>query len=148
MKLRTAILSIIIASIAGSSYADSTVGVVLKGEHQLRKMTSTVTDESKIDGGFFLFVGGISGSKKQEIRVYFSWKMNDGTYAISSLPIEKFRVKFDENKDKPSIKFRWKAAYTNPDSVQTIMDYFVLYALITCKESDWPYDVTLPLENK
>lgn len=119
---------------------------VLKGEHSLRKMTENTEVNSKISGSFFFLVGGFDGSTKTEMSVKFAWQMNDGTYAISSLPLEKIRVKFDEKATMPRIKFRWlRYGYNREPQTQDLMDCYVLYAVVTVRESDWPIQVNLPL---
>ena len=76
--------------------------------------------------------------------------MNDGTYAISSLPLEKIRVKLDKEATTPTIKFKWHPWHGNRGTpqVQYLMDYHVIYALITAKEGDWPIQVNLPLNSR
>ena len=117
---------------------------ILKGEHKLRKIAERTDVNSKISGSFFLFVGGLNGKAETTVSVKFAWEMNDGTYALSSLPLEKIRVKLDENATTPTIKFRWTRSYPNPE-VQELMDNYVIYAVISVRESDWPVQVNLPL---
>lgn len=119
---------------------------ILKGEHRLRKMVERTEVNSRISGSFFLFVGDVSGSTKTTLSVKFAWEMNDGVYAISSLPLEKIRVRLDENTTVPTIKFRWRPynGYGTAE-VQDLMNDNVLYAVITVKESDWPVRVDPPL---
>src|SRR3989344_9691087 len=69
---------------------------VLGGEHVLRKMVEMTELKHSAHGSFFLVVGEFSAETTSKLAVKFAWRMNDGTYAISSLPIEKIRVKFDE----------------------------------------------------
>lgn len=83
----------------GTSQAEE----ILKGEHHLRKMAERVDVNSKISVSFFLFVGDVNGTSSTAVSVKFVWRMNDGTYAISSLPIEKICVKLDEKAIEPSI---------------------------------------------
>ena len=116
---------------------------ILGGEHKLRKMIERTGTNSNISGGFFLFAGALNGGTTTNVLVKFAWEMNDGTYAISSLPLEKIRVKLDEKVATPTIKFRWGS--DNTSDVQHLMDQHVLYAVITARESDWPVQVNLPL---
>jgi hypothetical protein len=120
--------------------------LILGGEHKLRKMTERTDVSLEISGGFFLFGGHANGSV---LSVKFAWEMNDGTYALSSLPLEKIRVKFDEQITSPTIKFRWRR-YDGEVAPQTqnLMDYYVSYALITIRESDWPAQIELPLNSQ
>jgi prepilin-type N-terminal cleavage/methylation domain-containing protein len=106
---------------------DSAGAQVLQGEHKLRKM---------FPQNYFLNSG---------TQITFAWPLKDGTYAISTLPIEKIRVKFDQTVDAPTIKFCWTPAnYAQPDY---LMSHHVIYALITVRESDWPAQIQLPLND-
>lgn len=130
---------------------ESAVDKILQGEHQLRKMITEDGSKSSINGGFFLIAGWINSKSENLTKVTFSWLMNDGTYAISSLPIEKIRIKFDETKDNPVIKFKWRPGeYFNNCEIETqmLMNLHVIYALVTCREKDWPTDITLPLNQE
>lgn len=119
---------------------------ILNGEHMLRKMAERMDVSSRISGSFFLFVGDLSGTTKTTISVKFAWEMNDGTYALSSLPLEKIRVKLDKKATTPTIKFRWRPYICcGTAQIQTLMDDYVSYAVVTVRESDWPVQVNLPL---
>lgn len=119
---------------------------ILIGEHNLRRMVERTNTNSKISGGYFLFVGGLEGSTETTVSMKFAWQMNDGTYAISSLPIEKIRIKLNEEITTPTIKFRWKRyQYNGTPEIYELMNGWVSYAVVTVKESDWPIQVNLPL---
>ncbi len=106
---------------------------VLAGEHQLQKM----------GGSYFLVAGSAAG--KSEVSVSFAWLMNDEkTYALSSLPIGKLRVQFNEATEVPTIKFRWRGCVSATE-IQYVMNNCVVYGLITAREQDWPLQVNLPL---
>ncbi len=137
------VLTIGVVSCKESPREESPAGKILQGEHQLRKMMELIGSESRASGGFFLFVGSYSSETKQSVSVKFAWRMNDGTYAISSLPIEKIRVRLVKDIRTPTIKFRWSQGYGN--EIQDWMDNHVVYAVITCKEEHWPTEVQLPL---
>lgn len=117
---------------------------ILSGEHELRKMTERMESKSSASGQFFLLWGSYSQSSSTSLNVKFSWKMNDGMYAISSLPIEKFRIQFNEAQQVPTIKFRWTRSRSN--QIQDIMETNVLYVVLIIKESDWPTNINLPLQ--
>ena len=123
--------------------------LILGGEHKLHKMTEQSQLNPTLSGRFFLFSGSVNGLIKTDVFVKFAWEMNDGTYALSSLPLEKIRVKFDEQITSPMIKFRWRR-YDGEGTPQTqnLMDYYVSYALITIRESDWPAQIDLPLNSQ
>ncbi len=119
---------------------------LLGGEHRLRKMVERTEVNSSTSASFFLIVGSLDSQVSTSVNLKFSWEMNDGTYAISSLPMEKFRVKIDESATTPTIKFRWAPfRRLGTPQVQDLMDNNVLYALLTVRESDWPVKVDLPL---
>lgn len=116
---------------------------ILKGEHQLRKMVEKSGVLSSFSGSYFLFAGSVEGTSRTTLDVKFAWELSDKTFAISSLPIEKFRVNFNESIETPTIKFRWRRR--NEPELQHLMDRSVIYAVITCKKSDWPTNIKLPL---
>lgn len=119
---------------------------ILKGEHQLRKMAERTDVNSNISASFFLFIGDLSGTTTTTVSVKFAWKMNDGVYALSSLPLEKIRIKLDEKATTPTIKFRWRRYISGgTPQIQYLMDHYVSYAVVTVRESDWPVQVNLPL---
>lgn len=122
------------------------VDLLLQGEHQLRKMGTLIGTNSKESRDFFL----VSYSERKETntvtQIKFAWRMNDGQYAISSLPVEKFRVKLDGKATTPTIKFCWcPNSGINSSLIQRIMDEKIVYALITIREEDWPVDINLPM---
>jgi len=121
------------------------IGPILSGEHQLRKITERIEQKSQVSGGFFIFVGGISSSSEAKVSVKFAWKMNDGIYAISSLPLEKIRVRIDNRQENPTISFCYSKDDRGHWELQEIMRYFVNYAIITVKDSDWPVKIQMPL---
>jgi hypothetical protein len=140
----------IYGAVVQSTERESPIGVILSGEHKLRKMVEYTQTDSKISGNLFLFVGDLSGKTTTTVLVRFAWEMNDGIYAISSLPIEKFRIKLDDNVIMPTIKFRWRPRLRTPwgiaSDIQGLMDECVIYALITVQTKDWPIQIRLPLD--
>ncbi|MFA6603278.1 MAG: hypothetical protein WCT10_00380 [Patescibacteria group bacterium] len=119
---------------------------ILQGEHQLRKIAERTETSSRATGGFFLFVGSYGSSSQQQVIVRFAWQMPDGIYAISSLPLERIRVKLDNAAAVPTIRFNWEPCGYEGPTIQTLMDDHVQYAVVTVRESDWPIDINLPLE--
>lgn len=138
-------LGVIFAVISGcqGEQRDSPAALILQGEHQLRKVVERVESKSSFSGGFFLFVGIMEGNTESYSKVRFAWQMNDGTYALSSLPMDRVRVKIDNSVATPTIKFRW--VKTQITRIDTLMAYYVTYALVTCKDSDWPVNIRMPL---
>lgn len=125
---------------------------VLIGTHPLRKILESKETKTKLSAGFFLFMGGFDGEKKTDWLVKFAWEMNDGTYAISSLPIEKIRIRFNNEIAVPTVEFRvtnniWhESSYcSNQDLQELIGSGYVSCVVITVKESDWPAQINLPL---
>lgn len=119
---------------------------LLAGDHKLRKLIpkTRIAKESSFSGSFFLFMGGVSGqSKEVEIKkVKFAWQTNEGSYAISSLPLEKIQINLVKDIDVPTIKFRW--VRSGSPSLQYLMDNHIVHAVITCRENDWPTEIKLP----
>jgi len=126
------------------SQSPSPAEQILKGEHKLQKMAEQTEVNSKTSASFFLIMGDINTATKTTLSTKFAWEMNDGTYAVSSLPLEKIRVKIDEKVTMPTIKFRWARSFHKGD-LQQLMDNSVSYAVVTVKESDWPVQVNPPL---
>lgn len=119
---------------------------IFAGEHRLRKLAVETNLEGKVSERYFLFIGGLEGTVKTISSVKFAWQMNDGTYAISSLPIEKIRVNLDESAEAPTIKFRWQAYHAlAPPLLENLMKNNVMYVVVTVKESDWPMHIEMPL---
>ena len=147
------ILSIIVATLVSClRFQDTTEEPRnIQGVHELHKMSEYTGINSEISGGFFLFFGGISGQTKSETLVRFAWKMNDGTYAISTLPIEKIRVKFDNNVTTPTVDFdsgKIRYEWENNSDLEYVINHYVNYAILTVRESDWPSQINLPFNNK
>jgi hypothetical protein len=122
------------------------VGELVKGTHPLRKLSTNSKTTGKISGDWFLFFGGLNGEMNTTTIVRFAWMLKDSSYCISSLPIDKIRIKFGYN-ETPTIKFRWES-WSLELPTQEIMDKHIFYAVITCREEDWPKDITLPLNKE
>ena len=131
------------------------------GEHQLQKLMPFVSQESHISGGgaFFLFVGvgSVSGSSNTRYEVKFAWKSNlDDTYIISSFPLEKVRVRFDDKNESPTVRFKLNCdnqgcggdwALRNGWGQQYTIDHGdIEYAVITVKQKDWPVKIQMPMQ--
>jgi len=148
-KIGTALVLLVVGLfLVGCERPLSQAESILRGNHKLRKMSERLETNSKISGSFFLIVGELSGSTTTRLLTKFAWEMNDGTYALSSLPLEKIRVRFDERATTPTIKFQWRPRRSwrgRIAQVQSLMDDYVLYALVTVREGDWPVQVNLPL---
>lgn len=130
------------------SYSEpSTSEFLLSGKHVLRKMFTGAETSNSVSGGYFMFLGVGGGSAQSDTKrvstVQFAWKMNDDTYAISSLPLEKIRIRFSDKATTPIIEFVYTK--TSVHDLVWLMENTVNYAVVTIKESDWPTDVRLPM---
>ncbi|HNV96910.1 MAG TPA: hypothetical protein PKL13_01165 [bacterium] len=121
---------------------------ILSGTHPLRKMISSTENQSQTNAGFFLFIGGLRHNNSQIQTVQFSWKTNDGSYAISKLNIEDVRIKINNSIETPYVTFNYEESefwFEENPKLQKIIEKSVLYAEITCNEKDWPTDIKLPM---
>ncbi len=147
--MRTFLLAVVMLVTAPVLAEDSWVNPVLGGEHALRHVVQTNSDRGSFSGSFFLATGSISGEQKTVNKVSFSWQMADGTWAISSLPMEKLRVQLNERATTPTIKFRWRSPMftddVSRDDLQAVMNKLVAYAVINCRSKDWPVRIEMPL---
>ena len=146
-----------------------------ENSHQLRKMFVKDVKFKKpakgsFSGGFFLLLGGVSGKYEGEKEyaatyVRFAWEIEDNTYHIATLPLEKIRIKIVENIKTPTVSFflneyrisrdlnpidysytsRILKDYYNP---QPVFEEYLKYVTVTCKDSDWPTEIKLPLDGK
>lgn len=163
-----------------------------ESSHELRKMfnredkvTVKTPGEGHLEGGFFLLIGGVSGSYKEgstaeyvATNVRFAWEVKDNTYAVITVPIEKVRVKIAEKVEVPTVAFfldefkievkrqglicvgdyncseAWierselrllNNNYDAPEFLNGNMGY-LKYLVITCNSSDWPQNISLPLQ--
>lgn len=153
----------------------------LEGSHKLRKMfhsdeEMTIKEPGKgnLSGGFFFFMGGISGNYKEgtEVKsvvnnVRFAWEIENSTYVITTLPLEKIRIKIVE-KGEPTASFSLnkfainngvlEGGFFSPrkyDEVARILrNYYnpsetfaryLEYVVFTVKSEDWPVNINLPV---
>jgi hypothetical protein len=137
----------------GCEQQPSRYGLMLAGAHKLRKMQERENDRMSF-GGFFVFgVGAVGGRGETVTMIKFAWQTPDGIYAISSMPIEKIMVRISETAEVPTIEF-YHPGYTrigsscNSMELQEVIDNRIGYAVITCREQDWPTDVQLPLNRE
>lgn len=148
-----AIFSIVLISATTLGCAEppnkgDTLTSILGGEHNLRRMAEKTEKNFEAHGSFFLLMGDIHAKSEEKIVVKFAWQMNDGIYAIGSLPLEKIRVRLSEKAASPTISFGFEPGYYpcfGNHNIEMIFQELVHYAVITCKESDWPINVQLPL---
>lgn len=165
------VCSIILAPILFSGCKDPAKEAEIKefyrSPHQIRKMfvkdvESVTPGKSSLSGGFFLFVGNVHGESTGETRsentfVRFGWEIKDKTYIITTLPLEKIRVKLVEDHLTPTVSFfldHSKDGRGYPAVYETLQNYYnpheafsnyLEYATFTVNEKDWPSNINLPL---
>jgi len=115
------------------------MGEMLHGNHQITKVEMAAADTSVKVNQFFAIKKG-----KDCLMVLFSWEMNDSSYVISELPLSKIRFKYDPMVDQPSIKFRWTGGQTK--DLKTIFENDIVYAIVTCKEEDFNFNIPVTSE--
>lgn len=150
--------------------------------HQLRKMfcnTEVQTEPAKgdISGGWFLFMGGMEGHYTGEKRhivtnIRFAWEIQDSTYTITTLPLNRVRVKLDENAKAPTVAFKvngnaitdaylsssdsgsctevvytkFRREVTDYYNPHKVFNKYLEYVVITVRPEDWPTNITLPVQ--
>jgi len=122
---------------------ESQLSSYLKGNHELRRFKTIEKQESNLSGEFFLIGGTINGKTTTETLISFSWKLNSGEYCITELPLSKIRIHIDSTIITPYVKFKWAGADLNIDDIQFILDKYVKYMIVYCKEEDFPYSINL-----
>ena len=104
------------------------------GQFLLRK----VKQKDETEGHIWIGKYTGSGSIKQDLYVYIAFLDKDSTYAIKKLKWDQVRIK-TKNVEQPYVEFKyanWKYRIE------------FLYALITCKDSDWPIEYDMPLNSQ
>jgi len=156
--------------------------------HKLRKVfvrddeiTVHHPGHSNFSAGFFLILGSVTSShtegtetKQIVTHVRFAWEIEDETYIITTLPLEKIRIKLVASTTTPTVSFFldrqaiWNATWelTHYRSYQegknladlnirrVLDDHFnphqalsryLAYVTITVSENDWPTNINLPM---
>ena len=117
------------------------------GQHELRKFKIFSSTESKISGAYFLIAGSVSGESKTQTNVTFSWKMDNGDYIISEMPLTQIKIRIDDNIKKPYVTFEMKECSSFFACVSKNLDAtmwrWVEYVVVNCSESDYQYDINL-----
>lgn len=116
---------------------DSAVGQALRGTHPLKALTVQTTTQGSASGGYFILVGSLEAQAIQTAKLRFAWTDNQGLVSISELPVTKLKFQFNPSNSTPTIKFRWMPGSYAQDT-QSLMDREVIYALISCREEDFP----------
>lgn len=138
--------------------------------HRLFEFSETVKNEKSdwIAGGGLFLIFGKGHSESQEyvqIKVDMAFERPDlpDTYAIVELPLEKINVKFQEEENS-TVAFsivdkqrngnelaRWKqieAFNLYERDIQTFLDQYLAYAVITTREENWPKNIEMPLDRE
>ena len=115
------------------------------GQHELRKFKIFSSTESKISGAYFLIAGSVSGGSKTQNNVTFSWKMDNGDYIISEMPLTQIKIRIDDNIKKPYVTFEMKECdlFACVSKDLDAMWCWVEYVVVNCSESDYQYDINL-----
>ena len=115
------------------------------GQHELRKFKIFSSTESKISGIYFLIAGSVSGESKTQTNVTFSWKMDNGDYIISEMPLTQIKIRIDDNIKKPYVTFEMREChlYACVSKDLDAMWCWVEYVVVNCSESDYQYDINL-----
>ena len=136
---------------AKAQKASQQMEILLGGEHELHKIApeKIVDSQWSMGGGFFMFVGGFSGSGSSvtNFKVLFSFKMHDGLYANCELPREKIFIRIDNSLKVPTMSFSWhdpQGSFFERHEIQGVMEQKVKLAIITCREDQWPVDIKMP----
>lgn len=119
---------------------------LFSGEHKLKRLTNLTGKETTLSGGFFLFVGSLAAKTKESCLVKFAWQLNNGSYAISSLPLEQIRIRLIKEIKPPTVKFRWKKSGHLGWPLQDNIDTCIIYAEITVQERNWQSEYEYPLD--
>lgn len=179
MRKLFSLLNIIIFTIGGSSCESGDkhkqalfdkAMIPYKGTHLLRKMfvkekEVTIKEPGKahVSGGFFLFIGNVSGEytegtekKFVTTNIKFAWDAGDNTFVISTIPLERIRIKLIEKNETPSVSFLSKEVYFSPylmhDKLESIdsNEFFLQYldyAVFTVNSEEWPTNINIPFNN-
>jgi len=116
--------------------------------HQLMRFKTHSDTSSRWSGGFFLVLGGASGETSNRVSVRFSWRMNNGEYMVSCVPMEKIRVKINNSVRIPTVTFGIRDyddaphIRTDREPDQYIIDHCIYKVIVTCTSDQWPLDVS------
>lgn len=123
---------------------ESAVSEILSGDHTIRALNSHTTTTGELNGGYFLFVGDIHGSITTSTELRFAWLGNDGDYIITDLPLSKIKIRINNKKSVPSVKFKWtRCNFTTPEQIKNS----IIYAVIVCNDKDMPQQTAENLQN-
>lgn len=113
------------------------------GNHELRKLKVNKETNSEWNASYFLIGGSASGKTLSDTKVSFSWKLNNNEYIISDIRLNKIRLVLDDSVKNPYIKFKYKNTNVDIDNIQLVIDYYIDYVVVHCKESDFPVELNI-----
>ena len=131
---------------------------LLEGKHPLRRVVQSKTIEGQFGGGGLFFFGlgaaAVDGEMQNRYVVKFAWKSNfDDDYIISSIPLERVRVRFDNDEHVTPC-----AEFSYPNFVPYYQDYirrweyqdffdkgFIRHVTFVVSSDDWPLELEMPL---
>ncbi len=128
------------------------------GEHSLQKLKPDEYDEEKWEasGGFFILLGGFSGTRESDKKreLILSWKMHNGKYCISRVPLDKVYVKIDNSIKSPYVIFEInkKVITSRRDDYEwykanDLLETELIPAItIVCKEEHWEKRIEMPFD--
>lgn len=141
MKIKIFILCSIVFFACKKSENMSRTGQLLKGNHELRKFKITSEEGYRWSASYFIIAGSGSGSNYSDTKASFSWKLNNGEYAISEIELGKIRIKIDSTVCNPYVKFNWQESSIS--DLEYIFSRKLNYMVITCTEDDYPINIDL-----
>lgn len=137
--------SLALALFTGCDEPESAVGIALQGTHKLKDISVLTTTQGSITSGYFILVGSLEGQVLQSTKIRFAWVDNQGLVSISELPVTKLKFHFNPTNTTPTIKFRWHAGSWAQDT-QEVMNNNVFFAVIDCKETDFPANAAVKIK--
>ena len=144
-----------------SDEVDRPIKQLFEGKHSLQRLVQFTSQEGKLSGsGFFLLGSGImeiKGKTQTKQFVKFAWESTDKTFIISSISLEKVRIRLDNNIEIPTAEFQLRC--DNNNNIYSCGDYelqnhgsqkvidngWVLSVTFTVKPNDWPPKLQMPL---
>ena len=114
---------------------------IYQGSHLLRQIGQKQVTTSSWDASYFIFAGGASGQTVTDEQVSFAWLNNNGEYEFMTVPLQKIRIRLNENVITPFVRFRWKERESGRFDE-------IIYVLVTVNPKDWPVDIHIPTATK
>lgn len=131
--------------------------------------------QGNLSGGFFLFLGGVQGEYQGgseatyvSTQIRFFWDLGDNVYTMTTLPLEKIRIRIVDDIDIPTVEFYLneriindafthagvgrveiverdlRAILCNYSNPYEALDKYLEYAIFSVKAEDWPENINFP----